>query len=108
MKRVRFDWLVVVTAILSAFGCGGGGCGGCAGIEPIPGGYPSAERHANAAQLRVTHSALAKIAADPAALIGGLAGGANSGVVTFPVPASCSGTAHLCCPGGVANNNCGP
>ena len=25
----RVDWIVVITAIMFAFGCGGGGCGGC-------------------------------------------------------------------------------
>src|SRR5687768_6012427 len=107
MMRARIDWFVVVTAILFAFGCGGGGCGGCAGMEPIPGGFPSAKRRPNAGQIRVTQSALAKITADPAAVIGPLAGGAMNGVITFPIPASCSGTA-ICCPNGNMINNCGP
>ena len=45
MMRARIDWFVVVTAMFFAVGCGGGGCGGCAGMEPIPGGFPSAMRH---------------------------------------------------------------
>jgi hypothetical protein len=107
MPRVRIDWFVVVVAALFAFGCGGGGCGGCAGMEPIPGGFPAGERTANAGQIRVTQTALAKISADPAAVIGPLIGGAMNGVITYPLPASCGGTA-ICCPGGQPQAQCGP
>lgn len=105
--RARIDWFVIITAIVFAVGCGGGGCGGCAGIEPIPGGFPSAKRIPKAAQIRVTSSALQKIVDDPATIIGGFVGSNNAGVVTFPIPASCSGTA-ICCPNGQVSNNCGP
>ena len=107
MKRTRIDWFVVITAIFFAVGCGGGGCGGCAGMEPIPGGFPSAKRKPKAAQIRVTSGALDKIEADPAQLIGGVAGTNNNGVITFAIPPSCSGTA-ICCPNGAVSNNCGP
>ncbi len=108
MMRARIDWFLVCTAIVFAVGCGGGGCGGCAGIEPIPGGFPSAERHANAGQIRVTSSALDKIEADPAGVLGGIVGGSNApGKITFAIPPSCSGTA-LCCPNGQVSNACGP
>src|SRR5688572_7874466 len=107
MMRARIDWIVVLTALLFALGCGGGGCGGCAGMEPIPGGFKSDKRRPNAGQVRITSSALAKITADPAAVIGPLAGGATNGIITFPIPASCSGTA-ICCPNGTMINNCGP
>jgi hypothetical protein len=108
MKRARIDWIVVVTAMFFAFGCGGGGCGGCAGMEPIPGGFPAAERTANAGQVRVTQSAIAKVTADPAAVIGPLVGGAMNGVITYPLPASCGGNPSICCPGGNPQAQCGP
>ncbi|NVB78476.1 MAG: hypothetical protein HOV81_08800 [Kofleriaceae bacterium] len=88
-----------------AVGCGGGGCGGCAGMEPIPGGFPSAQRHPNAAQIRVTPTALSKITADPAGIIGPLAGGgAMNGVIEFPI-ASCP---DICCANNQPIPNCGP
>ncbi|HEY5946711.1 MAG TPA: hypothetical protein VIV40_14510 [Kofleriaceae bacterium] len=107
MKRVQIDWIVVITALLFAFGCGGGGCGGCAGIEPIPGGFPSAKRNPNAGQLRVTQTGLAAVSSNPAALLGSL-GGAMNGVLEFNVPASCGGSTPVCCPGGTPKNPCGP
>jgi MYXO-CTERM domain-containing protein len=76
-------------------------------MEPIPGGFPSAERTAKAGQVRVTSSALDKIEADPANVIGGFAGSNTNGVITFAIPASCSGTA-ICCPNGQVSTNCGP
>src|SRR6185436_7708161 len=99
---------VVITALLFAFGCGGGGCGGCAGMEPIPGGFPAAKRTANAAQVRVTSTAITKVTADPAAVIGPLVGGAMNGVITYPIPASCGGNPTICCPGGNPQMTCGP
>jgi hypothetical protein len=76
-------------------------------MEPIPGGFPVAKRHANAGQVRVSASGLAAITADPAALIGSIAGGSN-GVLSFNVPASCSGSTPICCPGGTPLQTCGP
>src|SRR5262245_10957599 len=59
MKRLRVDWIVLITAVLlAASGCGGG-CGGCSTFEPIPGGFPSAKRNPNAVQVRVSQSGLA-------------------------------------------------
>lgn len=105
---MRANWIVVVTSLLFALGGCGGGCGGCAGMEPIPGGFPAAKRNPNAVQVRVTPTALSKIAADPASVIGPLVGGGSApGVISFPIPASCSGTA-ICCPGGQPLANCGP
>ncbi len=106
MKRVQIDWFVVITALLFAFGCGGGGCGGC-GMEPIPGGFPSAKRNPNAAQVRVTQSGLAAVSANPAALLSGIGGGMN-GTLDFNVPANCGGSTPVCCPGGQPKNPCGP
>jgi hypothetical protein len=78
MKRTRIDWIVVAMAMFVAAGGCGGGCGGCAGMEPIPGGFPSSERVQNAGQVRVTQTALAAIEADPAGVLGPLAGGGAS------------------------------
>ena len=77
-------------------------------MEPIPGGFPAAERNPNAAQLRITQSAIAKITADPAAIIGPLVGGAMNGVIEFAVPGSCGGNPAVCCSGGAPIPNCGP
>src|SRR5687767_7042212 len=98
MKKIRrVDWVVAITAIVFAVSCSGSGCGGC-GFEPIPGGFPAAKREANAGQVRVSSSALAKIVADPASIIGGLVGSPPGmpGVIEFPVPASC-GDPKICC-----------
>jgi hypothetical protein len=105
MPRVRIDWIVVITALLFSFGCGGG-CGGC-GMEPIPGGFPPAKRTPNAGQLRVTESGLAAVSNNPAALLSGIGGGMG-GVLDFNVPASCGGSTPVCCPGGQPKNPCGP
>lgn len=81
------------------------GCGdGCSCMAPIPGGFPSAERTPNAAQVRVSNTGLQAITADPAALVEGLTGGP----LTFDVPASCGGTPETCCPGGNPVSPCGP
>ncbi len=84
------------------------GCGGnaCSCLTPTPGGFPPAERTANAVQIRVSNTGLQAITADPAALIGGLIGG--GGGLTFDVPASCTGSPAVCCPGGVPQTPCGP
>ncbi len=91
----------LVSAFGSAFGCGGGGCG-C--MAPIPGGFPSAERTDNAAQIRVTDTGIEAITDDPAALVSGLTGGP----LTFDVPEDCNGFPSTCCPGGVPQTPCGP
>ncbi|MDB4963699.1 MAG: hypothetical protein JWP01_3698 [Myxococcales bacterium] len=108
MKKIRrIDWVVAITSIVFAVSCSGGGCGGCAQLEPIPGGFPVAKREPNAAQVRVTSTALAKIAADPASIIGPLVGGAMNGVIEFPVPASC-GDPKICCVNNMPAATCGP
>ncbi|MBK9030794.1 MAG: hypothetical protein IPL61_05545 [Myxococcales bacterium] len=92
---------LVLVAVAASTGCGGG----CSSLEPIPGGFPSAARTPNAAQVRVSQSGLASVAADPAALLGGLLGGMG---LTFDVPASCGGSTPVCCPGGNPQSPCGP
>lgn len=91
--------LYVFAAILA--GCSGDGCS-C--MQPIPGGFPAAERTANAAQIRVSQTGLAAVTADPAALIEGVTGGP----LQFDVPANCSGSPSTCCPGGNPVSPCGP
>ena len=54
-------------------------------------------------------SGIAKITADPAALLGPLLGSGSGGVIEFPAPVSCGGTTPLCCDdNGNAIPNCGP
>ena len=109
MKGIaRFDGIALLVAIVAAVGCSGDGCGGCAGTEPIPGGFPADKRNANALQMRVSSGALAKIAANPAAVIGPLVGGATNGVIEFNIPASCGGSTEICCNNGVPEPVCGP
>src|SRR5690242_7455402 len=107
MTRARLDWFVLVTsAVIALSGCGGG-CGGCTTFQPIPGGFPVAKRTPNAVQVRLSQSGLAAVSANPAALLGSIAGGMN-GVIQFPVPSSCGGSTPICCPGGNPQANCGP
>jgi hypothetical protein len=81
-RRKTTTWiLTAATAIAIGSGCGGG-CGGC-GFEPIPGGFPSEERQANAVQVRVSDTGLAAITENPAALISGFGSGPAPGVVSF-------------------------
>jgi hypothetical protein len=107
MKSLRVDWLLVIASIVFAVSCSGGGCGGCAAFEPIPGGFPAAERNPNAVQVRVSQTGIAAITADPAKIITALAGGTN-GVLSFNAPVNCSGSTPTCCPGGNPVNPCGP
>ncbi|HET7504732.1 MAG TPA: hypothetical protein VFK02_27105 [Kofleriaceae bacterium] len=100
-------WLFVIASIALSGACGGGGCGGCSTFEPIPGGFPPASRTPEAAQVRLSSTGLAAIAADPAALIGSIAGG-TGGVLQFNAPVNCSGTTPTCCPGGKPKAACGP
>ncbi len=95
---------LIVAALLIGGSCGGGGCGGCAGLEPIPGGFPSESRTRNAVQVRMTSGALTALAEDPAALVMGVLGGPLS----FNVPGSCSGTPKICCVNDVPLPTCGP
>ena len=105
----RFDPAILVAALLLMIAAcgGGGGCGGC-GMEPTPGGFPAAERNPNAAQLRVSPTALAKITADPAGVIAPLVGSATNGVIDFDIPASCTGNPQICCVNGQPAASCGP
>lgn len=102
MTKSGLPLTAIAVAATNLFGCGGG----CDGMTPIPGGFPSAERTANAGQVRVSQSGLAAISADPAALVGGLLGDGMG--LTFDVPADCAGTPTICCPGGAPITPCGP
>ncbi len=100
---------MLLTAAVFAVGCSGGGCGGCAGMDPIPGGFDVTKRNPNALQMRVAQTALQKIAADPAGVIGPLVGtGSMNGVIEFNIPASCGGDTEICCNNGVPATTCGP
>ncbi|MCX5747590.1 MAG: hypothetical protein NT062_34425 [Proteobacteria bacterium] len=74
-------------------------------MEPIPGGFPAAERHPNAAQIRVSSTALDTLEADPAKLVAGFLGG---GPLSFDIPGSCSGNPAICCVGNQVVSPCGP
>ena len=52
--------LLALGAMIFVLACGGGGCSACSGcgIQPIPGGYPLAERVENSAQIRLTESGI--------------------------------------------------
>lgn len=52
-------------------------------MEPTPGGFPAAERQANAVQVRVSNTGLTAITNDPAALISGFGSGPAPGVISF-------------------------
>jgi hypothetical protein len=93
--------ILFLALFAGSLGCGGG----CDGMTPTPGGFPAAERTANAGQVRVAQSGLQKIAADPAALLGPLLGGMG---LSFDVPASCGGSPAVCCVGGQPVTPCGP
>lgn len=60
----RLGWLnrplFAVMLIFTVFACGGGGCSGCegCGVAPIPGGFPTAERIPNSAQVRLSESGI--------------------------------------------------
>ena len=105
-RRLLDLWILVCT--LAAASCsGGGGCGGCGGMTPIPNGFPADKRTTNAAQVRVSQTGLAAIESNPAAIIGPLIGGTGSNI-SFNVPSSCGGSTPICCPGGTAQDPCGP
>lgn len=74
----------------------------------IPGGFPVAKRTPNAAQIRVTPTALTALSADPAAIIGPLVGNSMNGIITFPVPGSCGGNPEICCVNNQPAAMCGP
>jgi uncharacterized protein (TIGR03382 family) len=99
MKRI--DWIGLLAVVAASYGCSGGGCDG---MVPTPGGFPADERVANAGQIRVSQSGLASIAADPAALLGGLLDGG----LEIDVPPGCGGSPAICCPGGTPQSPCGP
>src|SRR5205807_2349693 len=60
----------------------------------------------NAGQLRVSQSGFATITNNPSAIIGALTGA--NGPLAFNVPSNCGGSTPICCPGGTAQDPCGP
>jgi hypothetical protein len=82
LKHVSLSALVLfVIACSSGSGCSS--CAGC-GVAPIPGGYPTAERIDNSAQIRLTQSGRQFIEANASSLISTFLPGG----LTFPIPAS--------------------
>jgi hypothetical protein len=82
-RERQISWIVTNAAVALVIGTScGGGCGGC-GFEPIPGGFPTAERQANAVQVRVSDSGITAITNNPAALISGFGSGPAPGVIQF-------------------------
>jgi hypothetical protein len=87
MLKRRLRTLTLATLVtLSA--CGGKSCS-C--ISPIKGGFPAAERHDNAIQVRATPALFAFLGDKGANLVTSLLGGN-----TINVPPSCSGN-EICC-----------
>ncbi|HEX6839641.1 MAG TPA: hypothetical protein VF334_23850, partial [Polyangia bacterium] len=80
---------VAALALLSLAACAGKGCS-C--VQPIKGGFPVAQRHENAIQIRATQSMFQFVGANGPKIIPGLIGGN-----TFNVPPSCSGSNQICC-----------
>ena len=107
MKKIRVDSFVLIIAALIATGGCGGGCDSC-GMQPIPGGFPSAKRTGEAVQVRITPTGLGKITADPASVIGPLVGNAMNGKINFNVPATCGGSTEICCVNNMPAATCGP
>jgi MYXO-CTERM domain-containing protein len=90
MRSVQF----LALFIFVASGCSGMGGGGCACMQPLPDGFPSAERQANGAQVRLTDSGVAFLEANAGGLVTTLLGG-NS---VIAIPPACD--SDLCCSDG--------
>lgn len=57
--RARRSASTLIWLLVAAIGCAGDGCGGC--MEPIPGGFPPAERASNAITTKMTKDGLDQI-----------------------------------------------
>ena len=100
----RFDFSsfygrsLVLMLGLTVFSCsGGGGCSSCegCGVTPIAGGYPTGERIANSAQVRLTSSGIGFIEDNITAVVGTLLPDG----LDFPIPRSefsAAGTVTVC------------
>src|SRR4051812_16162493 len=80
----------VIIAILAAASCGSNGCS-CS--QPIKGGYPVAERHEGAMQIRATESLFQFLSQNGPKVIPQLL---PTGA-TFNVPPSCGSGNQICC-----------
>src|SRR5262245_48252425 len=83
---------------LVAGACAGNGCS-CA--SPLPDGFPAADRHPTAMQMRVTQSGVTFLERNASSVVGGLVPGG----LTFTVPESCGGDPEVCC--GQPASECG-
>jgi len=86
--RSRLRNAVTALALLSLAACAGKGCS-C--VQPIKGGFPVAQRHENAIQLRATSGLFQFLDANGPKLVPQLIGGN-----TFTVPPTCTGS-KVCC-----------
>jgi hypothetical protein len=86
--RSRLRNAVTALALLSLAACAGKGCS-C--VQPIKGGFPVAQRHENAIQLRATSGLFQFLDANGPKLVPQLIGGN-----TFTVPPTCTGN-KVCC-----------
>jgi MYXO-CTERM domain-containing protein len=82
--------LLVPALVVLASGCAGNGC---TALEPLPNGFPSAARHENAAQIRLTESAVDFLEANAGDTIRSLVPGG----LTFEIPPDCDSTPEVCC-----------
>jgi len=93
--------LGVCLFVLLFFGCSGGGCSGCTGcgVQPIPGGFPIADRIENSAQVRLTESGIQFIEDNADAIVASF----MPDGLEFPVPrmtGSTTGVDYTVCPDG--------
>ncbi len=79
--------------LLGLFACSGGSCSGCGGsaVQPIPGGFPIAERIDNAAQARLTTSGIQFVQDNISAIIETLVPGG----LDFAIPAASGSTSGV-------------
>ncbi|AKF09396.1 MYXO-CTERM sorting domain-containing protein [Sandaracinus amylolyticus] len=89
-----FRSALVVLLVFATFACSGGGCSGCAGcgIAPIPGGFPIAQQIPNAAQVRLSSSAIAFIEEN----VGAILPRVLPDGLDFPVERGDQGAAIIC------------
>src|SRR5579862_8042288 len=88
-QLIRWRTAAIVAVIVTAGACGGNGCS-C--VTPIKGGFPTAERHEGAIQVRATSNLFSYLSQNGAQLVTNLLPGGS----TFNVPPSC-GSNKVCC-----------
>jgi hypothetical protein len=89
-SRIHWRSALASLALLASAACAGKGCS-C--IAPIKGGFPIADRHESAIQLRATAGLFSYLENNATTVLNGLL----PGMGLFDVPPSCSGTNKICC-----------